>query len=84
VDSAGNVYIADTGHALIRKVTGAVAAGGSAPTISANGVVNGASFQPGIVANSWVTIQGAGLASKTDDWTNSHRQQERCLHRWMA
>jgi len=48
-----------------------VAAGGSAPTISANGVVNGASFQPGIVANSWVTIQGAGLASKTDDWTNS-------------
>ncbi len=71
VDSAGNVYIADTGHELIRKVTGAATTGGSAPTISANGVVNGASFQPGIVANSWVTIQGAGLASKTDDWSNS-------------
>jgi uncharacterized protein (TIGR03437 family) len=73
VDSAGNVYIADTGHGLIRKVTGAASAGGggSAPTISANGVVNGASFQPGIVANSWVTIQGAGLAPKTDDWSNS-------------
>jgi uncharacterized protein (TIGR03437 family) len=71
VDSAGNVYIADTGHGLIRKVTGAATTGGSAPTISANGVVNGASFQPGIVANSWVTIQGAGLASKTDDWSNS-------------
>ncbi len=73
VDSAGNVFIADTGHSLIRKVTGAATTttGGSAPAISANGVVNGASFQPGIVANSWVTIQGAGLASKTDDWSNS-------------
>jgi uncharacterized protein (TIGR03437 family) len=34
-------------------------------------VVNGASFQPGVVASSWVTIQGTGLAPKTDDWTNS-------------
>jgi uncharacterized protein (TIGR03437 family) len=33
--------------------------------------VNGASFQLGIVANSWVTIQGAGLAAGTDDWSNS-------------
>jgi len=71
VDSTGNVFIADTGHSVIRKVTGAATTGGSAPAISANGVVNGASFQPGIVANSWVTIQGAGLAPKTDDWSNS-------------
>jgi uncharacterized protein (TIGR03437 family) len=71
VDSQGNVFIADTGHNSIRKVTGAATTGGSGPTISANGVVNGASFQPGIVANSWVTIQGASLAPKTDDWSNS-------------
>jgi len=71
VDNAGNVLIADTGHGLVRKIAGAGAAGGSAPAISANGIVNGASFQPGIVANSWVTIQGAGLAPKTEDWSNS-------------
>ena len=34
-------------------------------------VVNGASFRPGVVANSWVTIQGTNLAPQTDDWTNS-------------
>jgi uncharacterized protein (TIGR03437 family) len=71
LDSLGNILIADTGHGIIRRVTGAATTGGSGPTISANGVVSGASFQPGIVANSWVTIQGAGLAAKTDDWSNS-------------
>ena len=71
VDQAGNVLIADTNHNLIRKVTGVGSASGSAPVISPNGVVNGASFEPGIVANSWVTIQGSGLASKTDNWNNA-------------
>jgi uncharacterized protein (TIGR03437 family) len=41
----------------------------SPPVITS--VVNAASFQPGVVANSWVSIQGAGLASITDDWSNS-------------
>jgi uncharacterized protein (TIGR03437 family) len=73
-DSTGNLYIADTNHNRIRKVTGLAGGGGGgsgAPVISANGVVNGASFQPGVVANSWVTIQGTNLAPKTDDWSNS-------------
>ena len=34
-------------------------------------VVNAAGFQPGIVANSWVTIQGTKLAPQTDDWSHS-------------
>ena len=41
------------------------------PSISANGVINAASFQAGIVPNSWVTILGKGLAPRTDDWTNA-------------
>jgi uncharacterized protein (TIGR03437 family) len=34
-------------------------------------VVDGASFLPGVVANSWVTIQGTNLASTTDNWNSS-------------
>jgi uncharacterized protein (TIGR03437 family) len=41
------------------------------PSIAANGVINAASFQPGIVSNSWVTIKGTNLAPRTDDWTNA-------------
>jgi uncharacterized protein (TIGR03437 family) len=33
-----------------------------ADSVAISGVVNGASFQPGISAGSWVTIQGTGLA----------------------
>jgi len=41
------------------------------PSIAAqNGVVNGASFQPGIAAGSWITIFGANLASTTRTWRN--------------
>jgi len=40
-----------------------------APLISA--VESGASYLPGIVANSWVTILGTNLAPKIDDWSNS-------------
>jgi uncharacterized protein (TIGR03437 family) len=34
-------------------------------------VVNAAGFQPGIIANSWITIQGTNLAPQTDDWSHS-------------
>ncbi len=36
--------------------------------LSGNGVVNGASFAPGMVAGSWVTIYGSGLAATTRAW----------------
>jgi uncharacterized protein (TIGR03437 family) len=74
VDSSNNLYIASGGG--VYKVSGL--SGGSTgpppagtPAISANGVVNGASFQTGVPANSWVTIKGTNLASQTDDWSHS-------------
>ncbi len=39
------------------------------PTIS--GVFNGASFQSGVVADSWITINGANLSPKTDSWATT-------------
>jgi uncharacterized protein (TIGR03437 family) len=46
-------------------------AGANTPAISAAGVVNGASFQPGVVPNSWITIQGTNLSTVTDTWANA-------------
>jgi uncharacterized protein (TIGR03437 family) len=54
------------------QYTQVIQGGGAAgPGIAANGVVNGASFQPGIAADSWVTILGTNLAPTTDNWGNS-------------
>jgi len=41
---------------------------GPTPTISDSGVVNGANFQPGITAGSWVTIRGTNLANSSRTW----------------
>ncbi|HEX5229124.1 MAG TPA: IPT/TIG domain-containing protein [Bryobacteraceae bacterium] len=42
------------------------------PTITTqNGVVNGATFQPGIVGGSWVTIYGANFTNVTETWANA-------------
>ena len=41
------------------------------PAISqTGGVVNGASFQAGIPANSWISILGTNLSSSTANWNN--------------
>jgi uncharacterized protein (TIGR03437 family) len=44
---------------------------GATPSIAANGVVNAASYQPGVVANSWTSILGTNLAPRNDDWSQS-------------
>jgi uncharacterized protein (TIGR03437 family) len=44
----------------------------SSPAIAQDGgVISGASFQAGIVPNSWITILGTGLSSRTDTWANA-------------
>jgi uncharacterized protein (TIGR03437 family) len=58
-------------HIYATTYTLTPSAGGAAPTIASSGVVNGASFQAGIVPNSWITIQGGNLASVTDTWANA-------------
>lgn len=41
----------------------------TSPTIAPGGVVNGASFQPGIAPGTWITITGANLSASTRSWT---------------
>ncbi len=42
------------------------------PAIAVSGgVLNGASFQPGIAAGSWMTINGTNLSTKADTWSNA-------------
>lgn len=69
---AGNAANGDNSNGgdniYTNKMTLTPAAAGTAPAISADGVVNGASFQPGIVPGSWLTIKGTNLASQTDTW----------------
>ena len=48
--------------------TASPAAGGTPPSINSGGVVNGASFQPGIVSGSWVSIFGSNFTSARRDW----------------
>jgi uncharacterized protein (TIGR03437 family) len=53
-------------------VTGTITTGPPLPAISSpGGVVNGASFQPGISPGSWITISGTSLSSIKDTWDNS-------------
>jgi uncharacterized protein (TIGR03437 family) len=44
----------------------------AAPAINqSSGVINGASFLPGIAPSSWITIKGTNLSPVTDTWANS-------------
>jgi uncharacterized protein (TIGR03437 family) len=55
-DEAGEVYVADAGSGTIYRIGGS-----AAPRVSAAGVVNAASFAPGIVPGSLATIFAAGV-----------------------
>src|SRR5205085_4962337 len=55
-DEAGEVYVADAASGTIYRIGGS-----AAPRVSAAGVVNAASFAPGLVAGSLATIFAAGV-----------------------
>jgi uncharacterized protein (TIGR03437 family) len=66
--SDGNLYGISNGDNLFRYNL----VSPTAPAIAATGgVLNGASFQPGIPSGSWMTIEGTNLSSKTDSWNNA-------------
>ena len=55
-------------HIYTATYTLTAGAAGTAPSIDAGGVVSSASFQPGIVPGSWLTIKGSNLSPVTDTW----------------
>jgi uncharacterized protein (TIGR03437 family) len=55
-------------HIYTNSYTLTLAGSGPTPSIDAGGVQNGASFQPGIVPGSWLTIKGSNLSPVTDTW----------------
>jgi uncharacterized protein (TIGR03437 family) len=67
----GNPPSQNGDHVYSTSYTLTPASSATAPVIASNGVVNGASFQSGIAANTWITIQGTNLSSTTNDWGSS-------------
>jgi uncharacterized protein (TIGR03437 family) len=65
LDGTGNLYVGDIANNRIRQISGVAAPLG--PAITA--IVSGASFAPGVVPGSWITILGSDLAPATDFWT---------------
>jgi uncharacterized protein (TIGR03437 family) len=55
---------------FVSKIAGSIPAG-PAPQISAGAVLNGASFQGGLVSGSWFAIQGSNLSRTTNTWANA-------------
>ena len=57
VDPSGNIYVADTANSVVRQLQG-----GALPVVSANGVVNAASFAPQISPGALATVFGSNFA----------------------
>jgi uncharacterized protein (TIGR03437 family) len=56
VDPSGNIYIADTANSVVRQLQGTL------PVVSANGVVNAASFASQISPGALATVFGSNFA----------------------
>jgi len=74
-DGAGNLYIADSANQRIRKVSSdsgiITTIAGVYDGVGIAAVVSGASFQPVVAPNSWITIEGTNLSPVTDTWASA-------------
>ena len=67
MNSSGDLYTAGFIKGLVYKISAAGTPG--PPTISAGGVVNGASFIAGIAPSTWISILGTNLSATTRPWS---------------
>jgi uncharacterized protein (TIGR03437 family) len=70
--NAANGNSNETGdHIYTASYTLTPGTAGATPTIESGGVQNGASFQPGIVPNGWITVKGTNLSPTTATWESA-------------
>ena len=82
IDSAGNIYVADSGNGRIR-----VLGTSPVPSINLNGVVPIYSTVPLIESGSWASIYGTDLANATAVWDGNFHDvvgRRECYHRQEA